>query len=392
MKQIGGNATARPFIACSSLIVRLSAEDKGTRDVTEPTVEQKFLEKQYTALRTEGENAAERAFKIFATSVLVVPAGLALGGAVGSNVLPLIKMLLPLLLLAFYAMYWAQIFATYRTGLYIRSRLEPRLLSQEQGWESWISERRYLYDAQMNVAFVSLAAVYYFGTVYLATTVKVEGSHLKGLMNFLDATDLGIQTLSSEHMLFIFYALAVLAMGFLVQLVPGRQLREEEKIEQILTGDVQGTTDKIQAQLKQSKSLKDVKETLKIPESRDFKAKGHIKSRSYFTDPFSPQAKSVRLTIRKAAKDAHAQALITTLVGVLTLLGVLLWAFMLIYHFYQNMVLAGVSVVILLLLLVIPYHYLIGKNTGAKLYITLIPANGEKTDYIMRTSLERPRG
>ena len=73
--------------------------------VSEPAEEQKFLEQQYTALRTEIEKASDRAFKIFAASVLVVPAGLSLGAAAGNNVLPLIKMLLPLLLLAFYAMY-----------------------------------------------------------------------------------------------------------------------------------------------------------------------------------------------------------------------------------------------------------------------------------------------
>ena len=379
---------------CSSLIIRLSAEDKGQEGVTEPTVEQQFLEKQYAALRTEIEQASDRAFKIFAASVLVVPTGLTLGGvaSAGNNVLPLIKMLLPLLLLAFYAMYWAQIFSTYRTGLYIRSHIEPGVMNKEQGWESWLSERRYLYDAQMNVAFVSLAAVYYFGTVYLAATVKVEGSHFRDLMNFLDATDPGMQILTSEHMLFIFYVLVALAMGFLVQLVPGRQLREE-KIEQIFTGDAQGPPETIQAKLEQSKNLKDLEKTLRKLECTNFKGKGHIKSRSYFTEPFSshPQAISVRLTIRKATREAHAQAVITTLVGILTLLGMLLWAFILVYHFYQNMLFAGVSVVILLLLVVIPYHYLIGKNTGAKLYITILPANSGNTNYVVRTSLERPR-
>jgi hypothetical protein len=66
---------------------------------------QKFLEQQYSALRQEIEQASDRAFKIFAASVLVVPTGLTLGGVASAdkNVLPLIKVLLPLLLLAFYA-------------------------------------------------------------------------------------------------------------------------------------------------------------------------------------------------------------------------------------------------------------------------------------------------
>src|SRR5215210_1030998 len=174
----GGDTTARTFIGYSSSIVRFSSVNKKgqERTMTEPTVDQKFLAQQYDALRTEVEDAHERAFKIFAASVLVVPTGLSLGAAAGSNVLPLIKMLLPLLLLAFYAMYGAQIFSTYRTGLYIQSHIEPNLLTQAEGWESWLSDRRYAYDAQVLFAFFLLSSVYYLGTVYLAVTAHVQAS------------------------------------------------------------------------------------------------------------------------------------------------------------------------------------------------------------------------
>lgn len=155
--------------------------------MTEPTKEQNFLEQEYIALRAEQEQASERAFKILAASVLVVPTGLTLGGAAGENVLPLIKMLLPLLLLAFYAMYQAQLFSTRRTGLYIESHIEPNLLVRTRGWESWLSDRRFAYDAQMNVAFFLLSAVYYLGTVYVAVTAVVKpASPLEQVTNFLD--------------------------------------------------------------------------------------------------------------------------------------------------------------------------------------------------------------
>ena len=154
----------------------------------EPIQEQKFLETQYNAVRTEIAEASERAFKIFAASVLVVPTGLTLGGAAGHDVLPLIKMLLPLLLLAFYAMYWAQIFSTYRAGLYIRTHIEPWLLDGEQGWESWLNHRRYAYDAQVLIAFFLLSSIYYLGSVYFAVTAKVDENspliHLKDLLSF----------------------------------------------------------------------------------------------------------------------------------------------------------------------------------------------------------------
>jgi len=202
--------------------------------VTEPTEEQKFLEQQYIALRTETEQASERAFKIFAASVLVVPTGLALGRAVGDGVLPLIKMLLPLVLLAFYAVYQAQLFSTRRTGLYIESHIEPNLLHRTRGWESWLSDRRYAYDAQMNVAFFLLSAVYYLGTAYIAATADLIGEFQEAFnSNDKDEVVLYLLTLLSVWRLFIFYTLAGLAMFLLVQLVPDRQLKEEEKIKEL---------------------------------------------------------------------------------------------------------------------------------------------------------------
>ena len=147
-------------------------ETLGQKNLEQEKEAQKFLEQQYSTLRQEIEQASDRAFKIFAASVLVVPTGLTLGGVASAdkNVLPLIKVLLPLLLLAFYAMYAAQMFSTRRAGLYIESYIEPRLLDRTRGWESWVSERRYAYDSQMNVAFFSLSIVYYLGTVCVAVT------------------------------------------------------------------------------------------------------------------------------------------------------------------------------------------------------------------------------
>jgi hypothetical protein len=147
-------------------------EALGQKNLEQEKEDQNFLGQQYSALRQEIEQASDRAFKIFAASVLVVPTGLTLGGVASAekNVLPLIKVLLPLLLLAFYAMYSAQMFSTRRAGLYIESYIEPRLLNRTRGWESWVGERRFAYDSQMNVAFFSLSIVYYLGTVCVAVT------------------------------------------------------------------------------------------------------------------------------------------------------------------------------------------------------------------------------
>src|SRR5215218_6836460 len=115
MRQVRRGAVPSRFTVCSSPLVKLSKgkqTKKGAMAVSVPgtTEEQesleqekeggnrKFLEQQYIALRNEIEQASDRAFKIFAASVLVVPTGLTLGGVAGADntVLPLIKMLLPL--------------------------------------------------------------------------------------------------------------------------------------------------------------------------------------------------------------------------------------------------------------------------------------------------------
>ena len=197
-------------------VVESTEEQKSLEQEQE---DRKFLEQQYDALRKEIEQASERAFKIFAASVLVVPTGLTLGGVADAdnNVLPLIKMLLPLLLLAFYAMYSAQEISTRRAGLYISSYIEQRLLVKTRGWESWLGERRYAYDTQMNVAFFSLSVVYYLGAVYFAATADLTGNHaLKIFKEFLNFNIQQLPTLPSGIVLFIFYALAGLVMLFLV--------------------------------------------------------------------------------------------------------------------------------------------------------------------------------
>jgi hypothetical protein len=380
---------------------------KGHLDVTEPTKEQKFLEQEYIALRTEKEQASERAFKIFAASVLVVPTGLALGGAAGPGVLPLIKMLLPLLLLAFYAMYQAHLFSIRRTGLYIESHIEPNLLVRTRGWESWLSDRRFAYDAQMNAAFFLLSAVYYLGTVYVAVRAVKKDSPLEQVTKFLDFTGshkaIWPHQLepSSVLMLFIFYALAGLTMVFLVQLVPSRQLKEEERIEEVFRSEppVPGEPKQIQ-----NRFLANLEELL--DEQKFFKGKvanflnpfkGHRRIKSYHchTETFRQELKSrhVRVTIRGTL---NTQAVITTVVGLATMLGLLLWAVMPIQRFLHKFlgfippsivaVLTVVLLALLLMLILVPYDYLIGKNIGAKIDIRFRPAESKRTMYIVQTS------
>jgi hypothetical protein len=361
-------------------------------DATESTEEQKFLEQQYTALRAEIEQAADRAFKIFAASVLVVPTGLTLGGVASAdnNVLPLIKMLLPLLLLAFYAMYSAQLFSTRRAGLYIKSYIEPTLLHRTRGWESWVGDRRYAYDAQLNVAFILLSFVYYLGTVYLAAKAEETPlvSYLKGFLS----TENGY--LSSEIMLSMFYSLAGLVMIFLVLLVPLRQLKEEERIEQVDSGDLAGTPE----QLHEHFRAKLEKRKLILKSWRPhFKERGLVKRYHYHAEGagYIPKSRHVRLTIGKGLRS------ITPVAGIVTMIALLLWAAMPIYRFYDRaaqppgivMILTLVSLLFLLVLLYMLYYYFIGRNIGAKIDISFRlasqAADGDWTRYSVQTSLDK---
>jgi hypothetical protein len=387
--------------------------------VTDPTVvEQKFLDQQYTALRTEIENAHERAFKIFAASVLVVPTGLSLGAAVGSNVLPLIKMLLPLVLLAFYAMYWAQIHSTHRTGLYIQSRIEPSLLDQAQGWESWLSDRRYAYDAQVDFAFFLLSAVYYIGTVYLAVTADVKDSpaltHLTNFFNIANQTetvllpDQWAEKLSYGLTLFIFYALAAFVVLFLVYLTPKRELEEERKMEQIIDCWIPGKRQEDIQEL-----FKDhLPKPMKVTRPKSFE--GRIKHSVCYKDNVigALPAWHMRLTMRKASfKEAMRDNFLHLIAASITCVVLLLWVWLMLERFYYRLAhkpgfaiewllppglvhaLLAVSLVSLLVLLIWYYHRNIGRRLGTKVTIKVLPTtdrppDGPMTRYIVRTSLK----
>ena len=413
-------------------------------DVTGTTEEQKslerekedrkFLEQQYIALRSEIEQASERAFKIFAASVLVVPTGLTLGSVAGAgeagagdNVLPLIKMLLPLLLLAFYAMYSAQEISTRRAGLYISSYIEPRLLGgRTRGWESWLSDRRYAYDAQMNIAFFSLSAVYYLGSVYFAVTADLtRNSPLRHFKEFLNFQTPGLPTLPSETMLFIFYALAGLVMLFLVRLVPIKRLEEEEGLKRMrakrkyapdtpertkskFVASVRALTEATQKVWRVPFYKRgDKRWVIRVP----FYKRGDIKNfRVFDTESSGPSGHvpglgGVRLTVGQGLSE------ITTVVGIVTLTLLIVWAASLIYWFFytlaqlpplivssilpKGVVLVGVGVLtvlvtlVLLALLIKSYDRYFGNDIGAKIEISFQGADGGGTEYIVRASLDK---
>jgi hypothetical protein len=263
-------------------------------------------------------------------------------------------------LLAFYAMYSAQMFSTRRAGLYIESYIEPRLLDRTRGWESWVSERRYAYDSQMNVAFFSLSIVYYLGTVCVAVTADLGG--------YLPSKEITL----AKIMLAIFYVLAGLVMILLVLLVPLRQLKEEIRIEQVYDKRLSGTPEHLQKKL--LKKLKERKPNPKFWRPPPIKDRGLIKRYHFHTETekYVPISRDVRLTIGEGLWN------ITAVVGIVTMIALPSWAAIPIYGIYGSLgqqpgtvkvLLTVVSVLILLVLLSIPYYHFIGRNIGAKIDI-----------------------
>ena len=184
-----------------------------------------FLENEYCALRREIEQARSRAFKIFAASLLVIPAGETLAKALGSG--PFVKLVLPLILIAFYAMFRSQVLATQRAGLYIRTQIEPKMAVNGAGWEIWLRERRHIYDEQLALAFYVLSACYYLATAYAASTARVEDDpYLARLMD-----SVGVSSISAERlvlMMGLYLLIGILAVVY-IHILPNRALRRENQ-------------------------------------------------------------------------------------------------------------------------------------------------------------------
>src|SRR5215212_5434146 len=117
---------------------------------------------------------------------------------------------------------------------------------------------------------------------------------------------------------------------FFVQLVPRMQLKEEEKIEQRSRTVVPGKPEVIQATF--IEKLKEQKANQRYEVAR-FKRSGHIKSYHCDTETARhvPKARHVRLTIGARLMNT------TTVIGIMTMIALLLWAVMPIHRLYHRL-------------------------------------------------------
>lgn len=184
-----------------------------------------FLEQEYRALRNEIEQAQQRAFKTVAASLLVIPAGETLAKALGAE--PLVKLSLPLILIALYAMFRSQVLAAHRAELYIRIRIEPRAVEGGAGWETWLKNRRRIYGKQLSIAFFILFAIYYLATIYVAATARLElDPYLNRFKGVLVGPGVSIGWLVAVIGFYLLFG--ILAVLFF-EILPARRLRSEEK-------------------------------------------------------------------------------------------------------------------------------------------------------------------
>lgn len=183
-----------------------------------------FLEQEYAALRNEIEQAQARAFKVFVASLLVIPVGETLAKAFGAE--PLVKLSLPLILIAFYVVFRSQVLAAQRAGFYIRTHIEPRV-EGGVGWETWLKDRRRTYDKRLSAVFSTLFAVYYLATIYVAATARLElDPYLNRLKGLLVGPGVSIAWLAA--MIGFYLLLGILAV-FLFERLAARTLRSEEE-------------------------------------------------------------------------------------------------------------------------------------------------------------------
>ena len=184
-----------------------------------------FLEQEYGALRNEIEQAQARAFRIFAVSLLIIPVGETLAKALGAE--PLVKLSLPLILIAFYVMFRSQVLAAHRAGLYIRTHIEPRVVEGGAGWETWLKNQRHIYDKRLSAVFFMLFAIYYLATTYVAATARLElDPYLNRFRGFLVGPGVSVAWLVA---VIGFYLLFGVLAVFLFERLAARRLKSEEE-------------------------------------------------------------------------------------------------------------------------------------------------------------------
>jgi hypothetical protein len=131
-----------------------------------------FVEAEYNALRQEITDCEDRNFKLIAGGLLIVPTAEYLAK---TQHIGIIRLLLPLIIIAFFILFFAQLQAIKRCGVYIRLYIE-RDVPGVTGWENWLSGPAPRgYETLLNVSVYLISALFYVIALLIAATVNLSG-------------------------------------------------------------------------------------------------------------------------------------------------------------------------------------------------------------------------
>lgn len=130
-----------------------------------------FLKLYYTEIRKEIRASSSRIFKLAGYGIVVVPAAHAFANAIEQ---PLIKMIIPILVIVVALLFLAENRALMRAGWYLRDEIEPKI-KDVKGWENWLKEEKHRkVDKRISRCFYILFLVYYAGSVFIAAQIDFE--------------------------------------------------------------------------------------------------------------------------------------------------------------------------------------------------------------------------
>lgn len=148
----------------------------------------RFLEAEYNALRQEIKDCQDRNFKLITGGLLIVPTAEYLAKTQNIGV---IRLLLPFIVMSFFILFFAQLQAIRRCGVYIKLHIE-RAVPERTGWEHWLSGPAPRdYEKLLNTSVYLLSALFYTIAVLIAATVNYSGDVV---LEFLDRLPTSVPT------------------------------------------------------------------------------------------------------------------------------------------------------------------------------------------------------
>jgi len=156
----------------SGAVEELARVDVRLSRLNDPGLKSAFVEAEYNALRQEIHDCEDRNFKLIAGGLLIVPTAEYLAK---TQEIGIIRLLLPLIVIAFFILFFGQLQAIRRCGVYIKLYIE-RDVPGVTGWENWLSAPAPRgYERLLNVSVYLISALFYMIAVLIAANINLSG-------------------------------------------------------------------------------------------------------------------------------------------------------------------------------------------------------------------------